>query len=204
MIRNVVFDVGNVFVRWSPGEVIERCFDVPSGTAENRSRAFSLFGSPIWLSLNRGQMTVAEAAYAYRAQHGLTDEESSALFFHVMDHQVPIEGTQALATRLKAAGFRVFGLTDNIREIVAHLKERYDFWSLFEGVVVSADVGVLKPDPRIFAHLLQTFALQADETVFLDDNPPNVEGARGAGMEALLFTTAADGERDLRSLGLSF
>jgi putative hydrolase of the HAD superfamily len=204
MIRNVVFDVGNVLVRWSPGEVIERSFGLPAGSAENRSLALKLFSSPVWLSLNRGHMTFAEAAKAYHAEQGLTADESRVLFFHVMDHQVPVGGTQGLAGRLKAGGYRIFGLTDNIREIVAHLKERYEFWSLFEGAIVSAEVGVMKPDPQIFAHLLQTFELQPDETVFLDDHPPNVEGARRAGMESFVFTTAADAERELRSLGLSF
>jgi putative hydrolase of the HAD superfamily len=204
MIRNVVFDVGNVMVRWSPAEVIDRSFGLPAGSAENRNLAVRLFISPIWTSLNCGRMTFAEAAKAYHAEHGLTADESRAFFFHVMDHQVLIEGTQGLAGRLKAGGYRIFGLTDNIREIVAHLKERYDFWSLFEGAVVSAEVGIMKPDPQIFAHLLQGFGLEAGETVFLDDNESNVAGAQHAGLESFVFKTAADAERELRALGLAF
>jgi putative hydrolase of the HAD superfamily len=204
MIKNVVLDFGNVLVRWSPGEVIERCFGLPSGSAENVSRAVALFRTPIWLALNRGEVSVAEAQHVYRTEHGLTDAESHALFFHIMAHEVPIDGTENIAQRLKAAGFRLFGLTDNVREIVAHLRQTYSFCNILEGVVVSADVGILKPDRRIYEHLLQSFDLARDETVFVDDVPANVEGARQAGMEALVFTTAPDCERDLRSLGLSF
>jgi putative hydrolase of the HAD superfamily len=204
MIRNVVFDFGNVLVRWSPGEVIERCFGLPAGTPENRSRAYTLFATPIWLALNRGEVTVAEAQHVYRTQHGLTDDEARALFFHVLDHEVPIDGTEDLARRLKSAGLRIFGLTDNVREVVAHLRQRYEFCNLLEGVVVSADVGTLKPDPRIYAHLLQRFALEPGETIFLDDMPANIEGAHKAGMHGLVFTTAPHCERELRSLGLSF
>lgn len=204
MIRNVVFDFGNVFVRWSPGEVIKRCFGLPAGTPGNRDRAVALFRTPVWLALNRGQLTVPEAQHIYRTEHGLTEDESQALFFHVMDHEVPIDGTADIARRLKQAGFRIFGLTDNVREIVAHLRESYGFYGLLEGVVVSADIGVLKPDRRIYEHLLSSFSLQPGETLFLDDIPANVEGARQARMEGLVFASAPDCERGLHSLGLSF
>lgn len=204
MIKNVVFDVGNVFVRWSPTEVVERCFQLPRLDTKNDDRASELFKSPIWFAINRGELTRSEAERAYRIQHGLTAEESQALFFHAMDHQAPVEGTELLAHRLKQSGFRIFGLTDNVREIVAYLKERYRFWDLFEGAVVSAEVGVLKPDQRIFSHLLTKFSLAPSETVFLDDVAANVEGARKAGMAALVFSTSEACEAELRSLGLSF
>lgn len=204
MIKNVVFDIGNVFVRWSPGEVVERCLNIARADSLNSVRADELFRSSIWLAINRGELTREEAELAYGEQHGLSPIESQALFFHAMDHQVAVEGTEELAQRLKQAGYRIFGLTDNVREIVAHLKGRYGFWELFDGVVVSAEVGMLKPDPKIFTLLLQTYGLSASETVFLDDMPHNVDGARAVGMESFLFTTAPACEARLRALGLSF
>ena len=120
MIRNVVFDVGNVFVRWSPPEIVRRCFDFEPGTDENTRRAEALFRCALWRRLNLGELSQAEAELVYQAEHGLSGDEAANLFFHVMDHQELIEGTQAIAHRLKRAGYRVFGLTDNVREIVAH------------------------------------------------------------------------------------
>jgi putative hydrolase of the HAD superfamily len=121
-----------------------------------------------------------------------------------MDHQHPIDGTETLARRLKHAGYRVFGLTDNVHEIVTHLKSRYQFWELFEGVVVSAEVGLVKPHEAIFRHMIEVYDLTPSETVFLDDVQANVDGARSVGMEARMFTTATRCEADLRALGLSF
>jgi putative hydrolase of the HAD superfamily len=204
MIRNVVFDVGNVFVRWSPAEVVERCFKLIRGEPENARRAGELFTSEVWLGLNRGELTWAEAQAAYCDRHGLTEAESRELLFHAMDHLDPVEGTEALARRLKAAGYRLFAITDTVHEIVSHLQARYRFWELFEGAAVSAELGVLKPDPRIYAHLLDRFGLAPHESVFLDDVPANVEGARKAGMQGFVFATAAACERDLRGLGLAF
>jgi putative hydrolase of the HAD superfamily len=205
MIKNVVFDVGNVFVRWSPPDVVKRCFDLATDTkAANLQRAAALFRSPIWTRLNLGELTQAEAELAYHAQFGLTKDETGKLFFHVMDHQAMIDGTPEIAKRLKQVGYRVFGLTDNVREIVAYHKARNSFWELFEGAVVSAEIGLMKPDPAIFRHLLKTFNLTAAETVFLDDYQVNIDGAKSVGIEARLFTTADRCEDDLRGLGLSF
>ncbi len=203
MIKNVVFDIGNVFVQWSPPEVIRRCFDLAPDSAENRARTM-LLRSPLWLRLNRGEVTQAEAELAYQAEHGLTKEEAAALLFHAMDHQELIDGTEAIARRLQSAGYRLFALTDNVREIVAHLKSRYEFWELFNGAVVSAEVGMLKPHDGIFRHLIETFGLEPAETVFLDDVQGNVDGALRVGLQARLFTTADQCEQDLRALGLRF
>ena len=203
MIKNVVFDIGNVFVRWSPPEVIRRCFDLPHDSAENRERTM-LLRSPLWLRLNRGEVTGAEAELAYQAEHGLTPQQAAALLFHAMDHQEPVDGTEAIARRLQAAGYPLFALTDNVREIVAHLKQRYRFWELFDGTVVSAEVGMLKPHEGIFRHLVDTFGLEPAETVFLDDIQANVDGATRVGLHARLFTTAEQCEQDLRALGLEF
>ena len=204
MIRNVIFDVGNVFVRWSPPEIVERCFGLRKDADENLGRAEALFRGPLWRRLNLGELTQKEAMLAYQAEFGLSREEANDLFFHVMDHQELIDGTEAIAYRLKQAGYRVFALTDNVHEIVAHLKSRHQFWTLFEGAVVSAEVGLMKPDPAIFRHAMDTFGLVAAETAFFDDIQANVDGARAIGMEARLFTTPSRCEDDLRGLGLSF
>lgn len=204
MIRNVVFDVGNVLVRWAPAEVIQRCFDLAPDTDANLKRAEAIFRCAIWRRLNLGELTTAEAQLAYQTELALTREETERLFFHVTDHQQVIEGTVAIARQLKRAGYRVLGLTDNVHEIVAYHKTRNSFWELFEGVVVSAEVGLLKPDPAIFHHLLRTYALTASETLFFDYYRMNVDGAKSVGIGARLFTTPEQCEADLRALALTF
>jgi len=204
MIKNVIFDVGNVFVRWSPPDVVERCFGIPKNSDENLQRAEALLRGPLWRRLNMGKLTQAEAALAYQAEFGLSKQQAEELFFHVTDHQEPIQGTEALARRLKRSGYRVFALTDNVHEIVAYLKARHQFWPLFDDAVVSAEIGLMKPDPAIFRHAIERFGLVAAETVFLDDIDANVDGAQSVGMASLLFTTAERGEVDLRELGLTF
>jgi putative hydrolase of the HAD superfamily len=204
VIKNVIFDVGNVFVQWSPKEIVERCFNLQKGSDENLRRADALFRNPLWMSLNRGELTQRGAEQAYQAQFGLSAEQTKTLFFHIMDHQELIDGTEEIAHRLRKAGYRVFALTDNVLEIVAYLKSRHQFWSLFEGAVISAEIGLLKPDPAIFRHAIEKFNLLAEETVFIDDVKTNVDGASSIGMKARIFTTPGGCIEDLQALGLSF
>lgn len=199
-IRNIVFDIGNVVVRWDPTLITARAF----GEAE-ATDAFvqSIFGHPLWLQLNRGEITEAEAKLAYCALLKREPDHLDRLFFHIKDSLDLVPGTVELMERLVGAGYRVFALSDNVREIVLYLRQRHDFWRHFEGVVISAELGFLKPDPRIFDHLLQSFALRPEETVFLDDVPRNVEGARAADMHAIQFTDIARAEADLAVLGVT-
>jgi putative hydrolase of the HAD superfamily len=200
-IRNVVFDIGNVLVRWDSLGIVEAAFGL-SGE-ESRQRRHALFvESDIWRALNRGEHTEAGAKAAYVEAGLLTEGEAEAMFAALYQSLHLLEDTPPLIERLKAAGYRIFALTDNVHEIVAHLSDTHAWWAHFEHVTNSAEVGVLKPDPRIYAHLLETNDLVPDETVFFDDMPGNVAGAHAAGIHAFVFTDAAQAERDLRSLGV--
>jgi putative hydrolase of the HAD superfamily len=198
-IRNIVFDLGNVVVRWDPALISARTFGEAEATAE---LVRSIFADPLWYQLNRGEITEAEAKRAYCDSLKRDPDQLDLLFFHIKDSQALIPGTVDLMERLAKAGFRIFALSDNVREIVLHLRDRYDFWRHFEGVVISAELGLTKPDARIFAHLLQSFALAPEETVFLDDVLGNVEGARAVNMHAIQFVDAERAEADLAALGV--
>ncbi|MFS1874445.1 HAD family hydrolase [Enterovibrio norvegicus] len=200
-IKNVVFDVGNVLVRWNPVEIIRLTFGDDVDATELAKRVFQ---QALWLALNRGELTEQEAKQQYVNTLSLSPSEVEQLFYYIKQTQIPLFGTVALMKRLKAAGYATYALTDNVHEIVSFLKQEYDFWPLFDGAIVSAEVGCLKPNAGIFHHLLDTFHLQANETVFLDDVAKNVEGAQNVGMSAIQFTQASQAERELKEMGLCF
>ena len=198
-LRNVIFDVGNVLVRWSPAEIINLTFANPSQTDV---WIHNIFKHETWQSLNLGLMTEAEAQTRYQSLYGLTPRQTARLFYHIKATQIPIYQSRALLERVAQAGPRVFGLTDNVKEIVTHLRQQYDFWQWFEAVVVSAEVGMMKPHPEIFQYLLQHHQLHADETVFIDDHLPNIAAASSLGMHTIHFVDAEDTARQLQLLGL--
>ncbi|PMN88340.1 HAD family hydrolase [Enterovibrio norvegicus] len=200
-IKNVVFDVGNVLVRWNPVEIIRLTFGDDVDATELVKRVFQ---QELWLALNRGELTEQDAKHQYVQTLSLSPSEVERLFYYIKQTQIPLFGTVALMKRLKTAGYATYALTDNVHEIVAFLKDEYDFWPLFEGAIVSAEVGCLKPNADIFHQLFDTFDLNATETVFLDDVAKNVEGAQKVGMSAIQFTQASQAERELQEMGLRF
>lgn len=197
-IRNIVFDIGNVIVRWNTTLIVTRTFGAGAATPD---RLAEIFRGDTWRALNLGQLSEAEAGARYRAALGWSAEDTERFFFHVKDTQDPVEGTHDLIARLRGR-FRLFLLSDNVHEIVAHLRARYGFWRDFEGAVLSAELGCMKPSPAIYRHLIERFAIDPAETVFLDDLPANVEGAREAGLHAVCFADAAQATRDLAAMGV--
>ena len=133
---------------------------------------------------------------------GFTELECERLFYYVKQTQILIYGSVELIRRCKSAGYRVFALTDNVHEIVSHLKATYTFWDLFEGAIVSAEVGLLKPQVEIYESLLYQYGLEASETVFIDDMPYNVAGAESVGMNAILFKNTYQCAQALKALGV--
>lgn len=200
-IRNVVFDVGNVIVKWAPQEIAQLTFGEGE---ESAVMAKAVFKSEFWRDLNKGKYTEAEVKRALHQQLGLSLDALDQLFFHIKETQVLLSGTQKLMDDLLQAGYRLYALTDNVNEIVAYLKAQYDFWPKFTGAVVSSECGLLKPDPAIYQHLAQSQHLDPQESVFMDDMPANVEGARQQGFHAFQFMDAEQARKELVKLGLNF
>ena len=197
MIKNVVFDIGNVVVRWDPNLIAERTFGATDTASTQRD---AIFGHPLWLSLNRGEVTEEDVKRAFAHELGVDHDTLDRLFFHIKDSQDLRDDTIALMHALKRQDFRLFALTDNVHEIVRYLREKYTFWDLFEHATVSAEIGALKPSPEIFKHMLSTNDLIPGQTVFFDDVPKNVEGAKAVGIEAFVFTDAQQAIADLATL----
>lgn len=200
-IKHVVFDVGNVIVRWAPEEIVKLTF---GQTIDAKLLATTIFDSEIWRDLNRGLLTEEQAGEHYRKAHGWSQADCDRLFYYVKATQLLIYGTVDLMSRIKQAGYPIYALTDNVHEIVAHLKESYSFWPMFEHATVSAEVGSLKPGAEIYRSLLTTNNIEAAETVFIDDMDYNVQGAEKVGIKGIQFSSAAQCEAELRALGLQF
>ena len=116
-----------------------------------------------------------------------------------------IEGMSSLVQRLKAAGYRVFGLTNWSSETFPLVRDKYPIFSLMDGMVVSGEEHLLKPFAAIYNCLLERYGLRAEESLFVDDNLANVEGARAVGMQGVQFISAEELERTLKEeYGLVF
>jgi putative hydrolase of the HAD superfamily len=200
-IKNIVFDVGNVLVKWEPLSIISNFFQ---DAEEFDVLVKKIFKSEVWIDLNLGKISEAEAVSQYVAVLGIPQNKLTALMLAVKESLLPIPGSIQLVKKLYNAGFPLYVITDNTKEIMVHLKRRYDFWPMFQGIVVSADIGHLKPSPVIYHHLLETYQLKPEETLFFDDIEKNVTGARAVNMLAMQFFTPEQCVEDLKHFEVIF
>jgi putative hydrolase of the HAD superfamily len=186
-MKNIVFDIGNVLVKWSPSDIVETLFPEEP---DKEALTLKIFKSPIWYDLNLGKLKIDEAIQLYKNELPSHSKQISSLFEVVKESLIPLKGSFELLQKIHETGRPLYSITDNINEIMVYLRARYSFWDKFKGVIVSAEEGVLKPNPQIYQTLLIRYGLVASDTLFLDDFEKNVIGAREVGMHAIQFTTA--------------
>ena len=112
------------------------------------------------------------------------------------------EGTVAILTELKDQGTPLYALTNWSAETFPHAQSRFGFLEWFRAIVVSGDIGLIKPDADIYELLLATQGLTAAETVFIDDKGENVEAARALGFHGIRFTEPESLRTALGELGV--
>ena len=116
-----------------------------------------------------------------------------------------VEGTPDLLRRLKAAGYRVFGLSNWSMETFPLVRDEFPIFKELEGKVISGEELMVKPEPEIYHCLFERYSLVPEESVFIDDNADNVAGAKAVGMKAVQFVGAQALERTLsEEYGLKF
>lgn len=193
-----VFDIGGVLIDWNPRYLYRKLFD----DAAEMEAFLADVCSPAWnLSLDGGKSFaegVAELTARFPEHEALIrayDERWPEMVPNIFDDTV------AMLERLKDQG-PVYAITNFSREKFALARELWPFLNSFDGVVVSGEVGLLKPHPEIFMKLIGDYDLDARECVFIDDVPANVEGARAVGMQAVHFRTPKLLRADLEAVGM--
>ena len=195
----VVFDLGNVLVAWDPRLLYRQL--LPDDAAVE-----SFFAEVDFAAWNHAQDAgrpfagaVAEQAARFPHRRELLAAYQER-FAETLDG--PIEGSVAILHELHARGVRLLALTNWSAETFPVARESFDFLKVFEGVVVSGEEGVAKPDPRVFEILLGRYEVDPARAVYVDDSPRNVVAADEAGLTALHFTDPARLRADLVGLGL--
>ncbi|HEY2685940.1 MAG TPA: HAD family phosphatase [Steroidobacteraceae bacterium] len=193
----VVFDFGGVLIQWAPRTVVNAFY--PDRAQQDKIMR-EVFQHADWLEYDRGTFAEHELVVRFAARTGESEASIVKLLGAVRESLQPLEETVTLLGKLAAREVPLYGLTNMHGETFQFLKSRDDFWSLFKGVVVSGEVKLVKPDRKIFEHLLSEHGLRAQDVVFIDDLEANVLGARSAGLHAIQFKDAASCARQLYAL----
>jgi putative hydrolase of the HAD superfamily len=194
---NVVFDLGGVVVAWKPDEIVARAFADPD---DRRLARREIIGHPDWLALDRGTLSYDDAVVRGAKRTGLSEAAVRALIDSVPASLVADAEAVALLHRVKAGGHDLYCLSNMPAASIEHLERVYSFWHLFTGVVVSSRVRLCKPEPEIYACLIDAYRLRAPDTVFIDDTVVNLNAAAGFGLRTIHFQSVQQCEAELRDL----
>ena len=186
MIRNLVFDMGNVLIHYIPQVFMDR-LGVPAEDQPLLAR--EVFGSVEWIRMDRGTLGQEEAVAAMEARlpRRLWEYARRLVLGWWLDGPLmPVEGMAALLEELKGLGYGLYLLSN------ATVRQPEYFPGIpgsqfFDGAVISAHWKVLKPEREIYEILFREYGLEPSECFFVDDLNINVEGALCAGMDGYVF-----------------
>ncbi|WP_053202952.1 HAD family hydrolase [Jiangella muralis] len=198
--RTVVFDLGGVLVDWDPRYLYRTL--LPSDAEVERF--LTEVTTPEWNTAQDAGRSWADAVAELSARHPehaeLIAAYDSRWIETIGGH---IDGTVDLLRELRSGGsVGLYALTNWSAEKFPLALERFEFLSWFEGIVVSGAERLVKPDPRLYQVLLDRYGLDAASSVYIDDNPSNVDAAAELGMISLHFTGPDRLRDELSQLGL--
>lgn len=192
MIKNIVFDMGNVLLTYNPEICLQAFLDNDEDRAIIRKE---LFEGPEWVQGDYGIITNSQRyepvskrvpAHLHAALKKCVEEWDMCM--------KPVPGAREFCDYVKEKGYGIYVLSNACNGFYKYFPNFRDF-SYFDGIMVSSDVHMIKPEAGIYAHFLSTYHLSAEECLFIDDRPENIEGGRLAGMQGFVFEGDFDAVR---------
>jgi len=199
-LDTVVFDLGGVLMEWEPRRLYRTMF---AGDDDAMEHFLATVCTPAWNDeLDRGLpfATGVDRLIAAHPHHAANITAYQTRWEEMLGP--PLDDAVAVLRDLRDAGVPVYALSNWSAETFPVARRRFDFLDWFDGVLISGDVGITKPDPRIFDELCRRFGLDPARSVFVDDRDVNVEGARRYGFTGVLFVSGVSLRAELSALGL--
>ena len=184
-MKNWVFDLGAVLLEWNPQAIVST---FTADVDQQKTLLREIFLHPDWLAMDCGRLSEAEAIPRAAERTSLKQPDIIALFDSVRESLTIIPDTLDLLETARKNGRTLYCLSNMSPENYAFLKNKYKFFDYFHGIVVSGLENTMKPEKKIFQILLQRFALDPEETLFIDDRSENTRVAEQFGMSAITFT----------------
>ena len=196
MIKNIIFDFGNVFITWDPRRIFQNI--IPTGELDN-------FMRNVWREEwnNNLDSGVSFADNEQNLKRKYPQHSKYIAAFHA--HWYASLGDEneesiALLAQLQAAGYATYGLSNWSAESFPVARKAHSFFDSFKGIVISGEEKVCKPDPKIYAILLERYKLLPGQCVFIDDRQENLNTAKEMGITTVLFTSATQVREELERI----
>ncbi len=194
-MKTIVFDFGGVLVDWNPRHLYRKIFS----SEEEMEGFLAQVCNGEWNAKQDAGRPFAQAVAELQKQYPQYTEQIAAYFDRwgeMLGGEIP--GMADLVRMLKRKGYKLYGLTNWSAETFPLARAKYSVFDMLDGMVVSGEEHIIKPDPEIYKRLLTRFQLRAPDCLFIDDSPANVAAARQLGFDAVRFESAAALERELK------
>ena len=194
---NIIFDLGGVVFNWNPQELIN---DVFSDESLRVKISKDLYEHSDWLDMDRGTLSFEDVAERASERTGAPASSIMYLLNKVADVLTLKPDTLQFIEELHKKNYKLYVLSNMSGEVADQLEKKYSFWNLFDGIVFSARIKLIKPSNEIYKYILNKYGLCPYDTVFFDDMQVNVEGAAKAGINAIQFKSAKQAKDELEKL----
>jgi 2-haloacid dehalogenase len=196
----VVFDIGGVLLDWNPRHLYRKLFNGDDAAMEH---FLATVCTQEWNAHNDRGRPLADGVALLTAEHPHHAELIAAYASRWPETVAgAIEGTVKVLAELKQYGTAVYALSNWSAETFPLARPRFEFLSWFDGMVISGEEGVIKPEPRIFEILCERYSLRPGTTVFVDDIATNVDAAKALGFRAIQFHRPAQLRAALVDVGV--
>ncbi len=199
-LKNIIFDFGGVLIDWNPIYLYGNVFD----TEEEMNYFLENVCRYDWNVLQDAGRSVSEATSLLQKEHPKFSEQIS-YYYGRWEEMLggTIDENVKLIKPLKKR-YKLYGLTNWSAETLPIAMEKYSFFKDLDGIVVSGDERVIKPDPKIYEILLNRYSIDAESSLFIDDNADNIETANKMGFKTVHFTDKVNLEQLLKSEKILF
>ncbi len=198
-IRAVIFDFGGVLVDWSPHNLYRHFIKQP----HEIDRFLSEINFAEWNAQQDKGRPFAQAVAELSSEFPQHARLISAFHEHWEDSIVgSIDGTVVILRKLKQLGYPLYGLSNWSAETFPLVREKHTYFDLFDDIIISGEVKLIKPDPQIFRFMLDKFKLEAQACLFIDDSMANIKTANELGFATIHFQSPAQLEIELSARGV--
>ena len=197
MIKNIVFDIGNVLVAfaWQDyfkglGIVGDKFDRVVKATVKSEE----------WNEVDRGAWSEDKILAAFINNDPTVEEEIRKVFINIHDMLIQYEYTKGWIIDLQRKGYKVYCLSNMSHRAVLDCADSLDFLPMLDGYILSCDVKLCKPERKIYQELFNKYSLKPEECIFVDDLKANVNAAKDLGMKGIVFTNVKDVQTEIEKI----
>jgi len=196
-VKNIVFDLGNVLFRFDPKEILDDLFEEE---LIKKKIIKDVFKTKIWADLDRGTISYNDACRIWLNNNPDLKSELMLLLVNWHKYLTPIEENISFLYRLKSKGKNLYVLSNFHEHAFNYIRTRYSFFELFDGMVISYQVKLLKPEKEIYNLLIENYNLIPEQTIFIDDSLENVKAAEEVGIKGILYLNSEELYKQLDGL----